>query len=49
MKFGKLTEYNKRNVVLQKQCIKSHRETTSRPVFVFFKSFIPGKDKWSAV
>ena len=48
MKFGQLIEYNKRNIFLQKSCRKWGRETSSRPLFVFKKSFIRGKSKWSA-
>ena len=48
MKFGQLIEYNKRNIFLQKLCKKWGRETSSRPLFVFLKSFILGKSKWPA-
>ena len=48
MKFGQLIEYNKRNIFLQKSCRKWGRETSSRPLFGFYKSFILGKSKWSA-
>ena len=48
MKFGQLIGYNKRNTFLQNKCRKCNRETNSRPLFVFLKSFILGKSKWSA-
>ena len=48
MKLGQLIKYNKRNIFLQKSCRKWGRETSSRPLFVFWKSFIWGKSKWSA-
>ena len=35
VKFGQLVEYNKRNIVLQKSCRESGRETSSRPLFDF--------------
>ena len=34
-KFGKLIEYNKINISLQKLCGKSEIKTSSRPVFDF--------------
>ena len=34
-KIGQFTEYNKRNIFLQKVCRKWGRETSSRPKFVF--------------
>ena len=37
MKFGQLIQYNKRNIFIQKSCIKWGRETTSRCLFVFLK------------
>ena len=48
MKFGQLIEYNKRNIFLQKLCRKWDKETSSRPLFIFKKSLIWGKSKWSA-
>ena len=39
-KFCQLIKYNKGNILLQKSCIKWGRETSSRPLFVFWKSFI---------
>ena len=48
MKFGQLLEYPKRIIFLKKLCRKWGRETSSRPLFVFWKSFISGKGKWSA-
>ena len=42
-----LMEYGKRNIFLQKSCRKWGRETSSRPLFVFWKSFVLGKSKWS--
>ena len=46
MKLGKIIEYNKRNVFIQKLCGKWGRETSSRPIFL--KGLISGKSKWSA-
>ena len=37
MKFGQLIEYNKINILLQKQCRKGGRKTSSRPLVVFAK------------
>ena len=48
MKFGQLIEYNKRNIFLQKLCRKWGKETSSRPLFIFWKSLIWGESKWSA-
>ena len=48
MKFGQLIEYNKRNVFLQRLCGKWGRETSSRPLFNFWKSLKWGESKWSA-
>ena len=48
IKFGHLIEYNKRNDFLQKSYRKSGRESSSRPTFVFLKSFILSKSKCSA-
>ena len=47
MKFGELMEYNKRNIFLQKWCKKWGRETSSRPLFGFWKSLMWGKSKCS--
>ena len=47
MKFGPLIERPKRNIFLEKLCKKWGRETSSRPLFVFLKSFMLGKSKWS--
>ena len=47
MKFGQVIEYNK-NIFLYRSCRQWGRETSSRPLFVFWKSFIWGKSKWSA-
>ena len=38
MRFGQLTEYNKRNIFLQKLCGKWGKETSSRPLFDFLRS-----------
>ena len=48
MKFGQLVEYLKRNISLWKLCSTWGREISSRPLFVFQKSFILGKSKCSA-
>ena len=48
MKFGQLKEYNKINIFLQILCRKWGKETSSRPLFIFGKSQIWGKSKWSA-
>ena len=48
MKFGQLIEYNKRNSFLQKLCRKWDKENSSRSLFIFWKSLIWGKSKWSA-
>ena len=37
MKFGHLIEYNNINIFLQKLCEKWGRETSFRPLFIFFK------------
>ena len=47
MKLGELIEYIKRNIFFQKLCRNKGRETSSRPLFVFKKSLIGGKGKWS--
>ena len=49
LKFAQLTEHNKRNIFLRKSCRIWDRETSSRPLFLFQKSFTCGKSKWSAV
>ena len=38
MKIGQLIEYNKRNSFIQKLCGKRGRETSSRPLFSFWKA-----------
>ena len=48
MKFDQVIEYNKRNIFRQKSCRKWDRETSSRPLFIFLKSFLSPKSKWSA-
>ena len=48
VKFGQSIEYNKRNIFLQKLCGKWVRETSSRPLYIFWKSLIWGESKWSA-
>ena len=48
LKFGHLIEYNKKNIFLKKPCRKSGSGTSSRPLFVFQKSFVPGKNKLPA-
>ena len=48
MKFGEVIEYNKKNIFLQKLCGKWGRETSSRPLLIFFeKSLRWGESKWS--
>ena len=47
-KFGQLIEHPKRNIFLKILCRKWVRETSSRPLFIFWKSFILGKSKLSA-
>ena len=42
---GRLIEYNKINIFLQKSCRKWNRDTGYSPVFL---SFTQGKRKWSA-
>ena len=46
MEFGQLIESINRKIFLQKTCRKWGRETSSKPLFVFWKSFIWGKSKW---
>ena len=48
MTFGELIEYNKRNIFPQKLCRKWGRETSSRPLFIFWKSFKWGESQQSA-
>ena len=48
IQFGQLVEYNKRNIFLPKSCQKRGKETSSRSLFGFWKSFKLGKSKWSA-
>ena len=45
MQFCELIEYNKRNIFLQKLCVKWCRETSFRPLFIFLKSLIWGERK----
>ena len=40
MKFGQSKEYSKGNIFLQKSYRKWGRKASSRPLFVFLKSFI---------
>ena len=47
MKYGQLTQYKKTNIFLQKLRKKEGRDTSSRPLFVFQKSFTWVKNKWS--
>ena len=47
MKFGQLIEYNKINIFLQKLCRKWGKETSSRPIFIYWKSLIWGESKCS--
>ena len=49
MKFGRLIKCNNRNIFLQKLRIKWVWETSSRPYFDFWKSFIRGRRKWSVL
>ena len=48
MKFGQLIEHLKGDIFLWKLCRKGGRETSSRQLFVFLKSFVLDKSKWSA-
>ena len=48
MKPGQLIDYNKRNMFHQKLCRKWGRETSSRPLFIFWICLIGSKSKWSA-
>ena len=47
MKFRQLIEYNKINIVLQNSHRKWGRKTSPRPLFLFSKSSIWGKSKFS--
>ena len=49
MKFGQLVEYNQKNNFIQKSYTKGGRQTSSRPLFVFYKGFISCKNKWSTI
>ena len=46
MKSGQLIEYN-RNIFIKILCQKWGRETSSIPLFIFWKSLILGESKWS--
>ena len=48
IKFGQVMKNIVRNTFSVKLCRKQSRKTSSRPLFVFQKSFIWGKSKWSA-
>ena len=48
MTFGQLIEYSKRNILLQKSCRKWGRETSPRPLFIFWKSVIQGRSQCAA-
>ena len=48
IKFGQLIEYNKKNIFLQKLCRKWSKETSSRPLFIYWKNLTWGESKWSA-
>ena len=48
MEIDQVIEHNKRTIFLQKSFRKWGRETKPRPLFVFQKSYIWGKSKWSA-
>ena len=48
MKFGQIIEYNKINNFLQKPCRKWGRDTSSRPLFIFWKSLKWGESWWCA-
>ena len=49
MKFGQLVEYNQKNNFIQKSYTKGGRQTSSRPLFVFYKGFISCKNKRSTI
>ena len=42
LRFDQLIEYKKRNIFLKKLCGKWGRETSSRPLFIFWKSLAWG-------
>ena len=46
--FGQLIKYNMKNGFLEKSSRKWGRETSSKPFFVFRKSFMLSKNKWLA-
>ena len=48
MKFGQFIEYNKGKVFSSKLCEKWGIETSSRPLFVFWKILIRGESEWFA-
>ena len=48
MKFGQLIEHNKTNNFLWKSSRKRGTDTSSKPLFLFLKSFIWSKSKCSA-
>ena len=48
IKFGQLVEHNKKHIFLQMLCGKWGRKTSSRPLFIFWKSLIWCESKWSA-
>ena len=47
-KFDQLIVHNKKNIFLQKWCLKWGRETSSRPLFNFWESLIWDESMWSA-
>ena len=47
IKLGKAKEHNKRNIFFQKSFRKWGKETSSRPLSLFQKSFIWCKNKWT--
>ena len=49
MKFGQLIKYKMIYIFLQTLYRKWIRKTSSRPLFIFKKSFIKGKSKWTTV
>ena len=46
MKFDQLTEYDKRNIFIQKFYRKWVKENSSKLLFDFWKGFILDKSKW---
>ena len=48
IKLGQFKKHDGRNIFLQKSCRKWRTITSSRPLFVSWKSFIYGQSKWSA-